>query len=156
MLVPGLSSVGYKIVLVLHIVFVVVAFGGLFATPMLARAGRTAGSGAAIAGGMVEYLKRIAIPCLLLAGIFGIGLVSMSKPDVPGATAMWKFDQGWVMAAVVLWLVQVGIFLALLLPAERKLAAGDETAAKRVPMFTGILHLLLLVLLYLMVFKPGI
>ncbi len=35
------------------------------------------------------------------------------------------------------------------------MAGGDAEAAKRLPMFTGIVHLLLLVLVYLMVFKPG-
>ena len=154
MLEPDPSSVGYKIVLLLHIVFVVAAFGGLFATPMLVRAGRAAGSGKAVASGTVAYIQRIAVPSLLLAGIFGIGLVSMSKPE-GSDRARWTFSQGWVSGALVLWIVQVIIYLALLLPAERKLAEGDEAAAKRVPMFTGILHLLLLVLIYLMVFKPG-
>jgi hypothetical protein len=43
----------------------------------------------------------------------------------------------------------------MLLPAERAVAGGDETAAKKVDTGSIILTGLLLVMLYLMVFKPG-
>lgn len=155
MLLPDLSSVGYKIVLLLHILFVVMAFGGLFAVPMLVRSTRAAGAGTAVAEGMVAYLKRIAIPSLLAAGILGIGLVGLSKPD-GSDQAVWSFSQGWVSASLAIWLVLVAVYLVGLLPAERKVAAGDEAAGKRVPMFSGIMHLGLVVMLYLMLFKPGL
>ena len=49
----------------------------------------------------------------------------------------------------------MALFIFAILPAQRKAAAGDAEAARRVPMFTGMIHLLLLVLLYLMIWKPG-
>jgi hypothetical protein len=41
------------------------------------------------------------------------------------------------------------------LPAERKVAAGDDSADARIDKGGMILSVLLLVMLYLMVFKPG-
>ena len=81
MILASTTSTGYKIVLVLHIVFVVAAFGGLFAAPILAR---VEGASQSAAAGMVGYLKRIAIPSAILAGILGIGMISMSKDTVGG------------------------------------------------------------------------
>jgi hypothetical protein len=42
-----------------------------------------------------------------------------------------------------------------LLPAERAVAEGDESASSKVDTAGIILTLMLLVMLYLMVFKPG-
>ena len=58
--------------------------------------------------------------------------------------------------ALALWLIMIGILFGLLLPAERALEAGDATAEKRVSMFGGILHLLLLLMLIVMIWKPGL
>jgi len=153
MILASTTSTGYKIVLLLHIVFVVAAFGGLFAAPILAR---VEGASQSAAAGMVGYLKRIAIPSAILAGILGIGMISMSKDTVRGVTIeTFTFKQSWVSIAMLLWLAEIAIYLFGLLPAERKVAGGDAEAAKRLPMFTGMIHLLLVVLIYLMVFKPG-
>jgi hypothetical protein len=48
-----------------------------------------------------------------------------------------------------------GVVHGMLLPAERSVAAGDETAAKKVDTGGLILAVLLVGMLYLMVFKPG-
>ncbi len=149
MILASTSSTGYKIVLLLHIVAVVAAFGGLFAAPVLAR---VEGAAQSTAKGMVGYLQRIAIPAAILAGILGMGLIGMSKD---GPVEVYKFSQTWVSIALLLWLVEIAVYFFALLPAEKKVAAGDAEAAKRLPMFTGIVHLLLVVLVYLMVFKPG-
>ena len=49
----------------------------------------------------------------------------------------------------------IGLQHALLFPAEKAVAAGDETAAKRVETMSSVFSGLLIALLYLMVFKPG-
>ncbi len=49
----------------------------------------------------------------------------------------------------------MALFIFGILPAQRKAAEGDAEAARRVPMFTGMIHLALLVLLYLMIWRPG-
>ncbi|HEX7444306.1 MAG TPA: hypothetical protein VF320_10480 [Acidimicrobiales bacterium] len=149
MILATFDSTPYRILLILHILFVVVAFGGLFAAPMLARA---QGASTAVASGMVGYLQRIAVPAIILAGLMGFGLIGMSKV---GDKAKFEFSQSWVGIAMLLWLLEIGLLLGLLIPTERKVAAGDAEAAKRLPMFTGLSHLILLVAVGLMVFKPG-
>jgi uncharacterized membrane protein len=144
MLFAAFDDTPYRVVLLLHILAVVVAFGPLFFMPLVARAA-DAGSAAEAAW---KYLTRIGTPALVLAGFFGMAMIGMSDKT-------WKFSQGWVSAALLIWLIDVALFLFVLLPAERKTAAGDADAERLVPMFTGIIHLSLLVVLYLMIWKPG-
>ena len=84
----------------------------------------------------------------MLAGFFGLAMVGMSDK-------VYKFSQAWVSFALLLWIVQVALFIFGILPAQRKAAAGDAEAARRLPMFTGMIHLVLLILLYLMIWRPG-
>ncbi len=79
-------------------------------------------------------------------------MVGMSKT---GGREVFSFKQSWVSLAMLLWIILVALFLFAILPAQRKAAAGDAEAARRVPMFTGMVHLLLLILLYLMIWQPG-
>ena len=66
-----------------------------------------------------------------------------------------KFSEPWVSVAMLLWFIMLGIIFGLMLPAEKKAATGDEGAEKIISMAGGIMHLLLVVMLYLMIFKPG-
>jgi uncharacterized membrane protein len=145
MILATTDSTGYKVLLLIHIILVVVAFGALFAAPVL---GRVEGASRTAAAGMVTYIQRFAIPAVILAGIFGFGLIGMSDKT-------YKFSEAWVGPAILLWLLEIALFFVGILPTQKKLAAGDDSAAKLLPMFTGISHLLLVVLVYLMVFKPG-
>lgn len=149
MVLAAYDSNGYKIVLILHIVAVIVGFGGLFLAPMLRRSD---GSASSTSGIMVAYVQRIAIPAVAVAGVLGFALIGMSKI---GDTALWEFKQRWIGIAILLWVVELAVLWFGVAGTEKKVAAGDADAARRLPMFTGISHLLLLVLVYLMVFKPG-
>jgi uncharacterized membrane protein len=150
MVLATTDAVGYKIVLILHIVLVIVAFGGLFAAPML---GRAEGAARPVADAMAKYLQRIAVPALAVAGILGFAMIGMSKD---GDIEVYKFSQRWVGIAILLWIVELAVLWFGVAATEKKIAAGDDGAVARLPMFTGISHLLLLVLVYLMVFKPGV
>jgi hypothetical protein len=143
MLFAAYGDTGFKVVLLLHILAVVVAFGPLFFIPLLARTthGDTGQS-------TLLYLQRFATPAVVLAGFFGMAMVGMSDP-------VYKFSQAWVSIAFAIWIIQVALFVFGMLPSQRKAAAGDAVAAKRLPMFTGIIHLTFLVMLYLMIWRPG-
>lgn len=149
-LVP-VDSFGYKLMLLLHILAVIVAFAPAFVWPFasvkLKKEGKPVGPaiGALAAGNTA----KIHGPALVLVGLFGFGLVGMSDK-------VFAFDQSWVMAAIVVWFLMLGIIFGLMLPAEKKSAAGDESADKLVSMAGGIMHLLLLVMLFLMIWKPGL
>ncbi len=89
---------------------------------------------------------------MVLAGFFGLAMVGMSKTS---GVEIFSFKQAWVSIALAIWIVQVALFIFAILPTQRKAAAGDAEAAKRMPMVTGIIHLSLLVMLYLMIWRPG-
>jgi hypothetical protein len=101
--------------------------------------------------------------------VFGLALVGMSDK-------VWKFSQTWVWLAVVLYLVGIGLSHGILLPAVRRMGvlmremvAGGPPAApgpppqavemealgKRIAATGGTLNVLLVVILVLMVFRPG-
>ncbi|MCU1370257.1 MAG: hypothetical protein JWO77_1451 [Ilumatobacteraceae bacterium] len=151
MLFAAYRGTGYNVVLLLHILAVIVAFAPAFVWPFasvkLKKEGKQVGPaiGALAAGNTA----KIHGPALVLVGLLGFGLVGMSDKYI-------KFDQSWVMAAMVVWFLMLGIIFGLMLPAEKKSANGDESADKLVSMAGGIMHLLLVVMLYLMIFKPGL
>jgi uncharacterized membrane protein len=91
---------------------------------------------------------RVHGPALLAAGIFGFALIGLSSKQ-------WKFSQTWVSIAMVLWFVMLGVVYGMLAPAERKAGKGNEAAEQRVAMFNGMLHILLLLMLIDMIWKPG-
>ena len=150
MLFAAYRDTGYNVVLFIHILAVIVAFSPAFVWPFvsvkLKKQGKPVGPaiGELAAGNTV----KVHGPALAIAGIFGFGLVGMSKK-------LYTFSDPWISAAMLLWFIMLGVIFGLMLPAEKKAAAGDESADKLVSMAGGIMHLLLVVVLYLMIFKPG-
>ena len=142
MLFAATTDTGYRVMLLLHILAVIVAFGPLFFMPMLARSSQGGGHST------LTYLQRFSTPAVVLAGFFGMAMLGMSDK-------IYKFDQTWVSIALAVWVIQVALFVFGMLPAQRKADAGDAVAVQRLPMFTGLIHLTLLVMLYLMIWKPG-
>ena len=68
---------------------------------------------------------------------------------------VFGFGDAWVSLAFLVWLAIIGVVLGLLLPAEKRMAAGDLTQEKKVAMGGQLATVLLLVMLYLMIWKPG-
>jgi uncharacterized membrane protein len=145
----GFSTL-FGIFLLLHLLAVIVAFAPAFVSPFLSARSKKEGHPLepAIAGKLAQNTQQVHGPALVLAGIFGFAMIGTSKQA-------FKFSQAWVSGAMAIWIVMIGIVFGLIGPAERKLAAGDTDAEKKLSMFGGIMHLLLLVVLILMVFKPG-
>jgi hypothetical protein len=144
MLLAAVDDTPYRIVLLLHILSVIVAFGPLFLVPLVTRGA----DGPSASEAAWKYLTRFGTPALVLAGFFGMALLGMSDK-------VYKFSQSWVGVALLIWIIDVGLFVFGLLPAQRKLSSGDAEGGRLAPMFTGIIHLSLLVMLYLMIWKPG-
>jgi uncharacterized membrane protein len=149
-----LAEVGsglYELLLFLHILAVVVAFSPAvvhaLTGPKIMKDDETAGrafSKAAAANSRIVYL-----PALLAVGILGFALVGVSDPA-------FKFTQAWVYSSALLWLAIGGIVSAVIIPGEKQVAAGDRAAESRVAAGGGIATLLFLIVLFLMVVKPGI
>lgn len=141
---------GYNVMLFLHILTVLVAFAPAFVHPLLANQTKALdGSNRGKVLGMLSANgRRIYAPALILAGLFGFAMQGMSDGII-------EFGQTWFWLAIVLWIAMNGVLHGLLLPGERAVAAGDESAASKVDLGGMIMTVLLLVTLYLMVFKPG-
>ncbi|MBA3802407.1 MAG: hypothetical protein H0X22_05835, partial [Acidimicrobiia bacterium] len=76
--------------------------------------------------------------------VFGMGLVGLSDE-------VWKMSQTWIVLALITWVVTVLVNWFLVRPA---LAGEGPDVKQKLAMGTGITHLMLVVTLWLMVFKP--
>ena len=143
----ALNSTGYKIVLLIHVLAVIVGFAPLWLTPVMVRL--TAAGDKAAADGLEVSILRFSLPGIGLAGILGFGLAGMSEK-------YYKMSQTWLSIAAVLWVVLLALLFFVARPAIKAFRDGDAAARGRIMMATGISHLILVVMLYLMIFKPGL
>lgn len=143
----ALNSTGYKIVLLIHVLAVIVGFAPLWLTPVMIRL--TAAGDKAAADGLEVSILRFSLPGIGLAGILGFGLAGMSEK-------VFKVSQAWLSISAVLWIVLLAVLFFVARPAIRAFRDGDVAARGRIMMATGIGHLILVVTLYLMIFKPGL
>lgn len=141
----AVDSTGYKIVLVLHLVTAVVAFAPAF---MAFAVARTAATDKTAAEPLVAGVQRLAIPAMVLTGILGFGLAGMSDK-------LYKVSQTWLSVAAVCWVALVVVALLMVRPAAKALATGVDGARQKLMAGVGITHLLFLVTIVMMVFKPG-
>ena len=130
-------SNGYELLGLLHILSVIAAFGPLFIYPSLVRAG----AGAEVA----KWHLRLSLPALVLAWVLGMGLVGLSDD-------LFEMSDGWIIASLLVWVVLVLVSWFLIRPS---LSDSSERARSMLSAGIGITHLGLVVMLWLMVFKPG-
>ena len=130
-------STGYELLGLLHILSVIAAFGPLFIYPSMLRAG----AGAEVA----KWHLRLSLPALVLVWVFGMGMVGMSDE-------VFEMSDGWIVASLLLWVGLVAVSWFLIRPS---LTDTSERARSMLSAGLGITHLGLVVLLWLMVFKPG-
>jgi uncharacterized membrane protein len=141
----------YKLLFLGHMASFLVAFAPAVIHPILGAQTKADGDATALArltGHMAGNGRRIHFPALIALGAFGLGMVFASDDVV-------AFDQAWVSLAFLVWLAICGIVSGVLLPAERRVAAGDESAQAIVERGGQIVTLLLVVMLYLMIWRPG-
>ena len=138
-MIAAYRGTGYEVVLFLHVLTAFVAFAPAFVHPLLGNQVKSLESGAkrSVLGMIAGNGRRIYAPALILTGLFGFALQGMSDGVI-------EFGQTWFWLAIVVWLAMNGVLHAVLLPAERVTAGG------------AVLTVLLLVMLYLMVFQPGL
>ena len=127
----------YKLFLLLHIASIIVAFAPVIVGAVaLAPGGRRASVPALSDTGRLVYSGG-----LIAAGLFGILLI-LASDDV------WKFDQTWISLAFVVWIAMNGVFHAMIFPRR---GGGD-----RAQLGMAIMDVLLIIMLYLMIWKPGL
>ena len=129
----------YKLFLLLHIASIIVAFAPVIVGAVaLAPGGRRASVPQLSDTGRLVYSVG-----LIAAGLFGILLIFASE-DV------WAFDQTWISLAFVVWIAMNGVFHAMIFPSRRR------GGADRAQLGLAIMDVLLIVMLYLMIWKPGL
>jgi hypothetical protein len=164
-------TVGYRILVMLHILCVIggfgaVAYNGLYVS--LARRGAPGGQGSGAVLQVNALVSGLAELIIYAALLFGIAAVAASHSAV-------KFSQAWVSAAFAIYLVDIGILHGWIRRNQRSytaVAAKVEAAApaqgsrpeemaqldrleKRVALGWGVFNVLVVVAVYFMVFKPG-
>lgn len=130
-------SNGYQIMGLLHIVAVIVAFGPLFLYPALQRNGETQA--------IAKLHMMLSLPALVLVWVFGMGMVGMSDKVI-------KMSQTWIVVSLALWVVAMVVSWFMIRPA---LTDTSDAARGRMASGVGITHLVLIVALIMMIFKPG-
>jgi uncharacterized membrane protein len=151
-LIAAIGDTGYDLLLVLHILAVVVTFAPAAINPLLERHFERNGGEPVLAnwaGFTSFYTSRIALPGLVVVLLTGVFLILASDE-------IWEFSQTWISLAFLVWIAIGGVVSAMILKGEKQLAAGDMSGRQLVARGGAIATVLLVVMLYLMVFKPGL
>ena len=141
----------YNVLLFIHLVAVVVTFAPAAINPLLEKHFEKHGGDTVLAtwaGFTAFYTSRISLSGLVVLLLTGVAMVL----EFEG----WEFSQMWISLAFLVWIALGGVVSAMILKGEKKLAAGDMSARALVAKGGAIGTLLLLAMLYLMVFKPGL
>ena len=164
----------YDFVLVLHILAVVIGFGAVFLNGIYGSEARS-NQGPVGLGISRAVFKVAGVAQWFIYAVFVLGIILIIiSDDVIG------FDELWVTLSMTLYIVGMGLSHGLLRPAVKKMlviqeelvsrggpppgagAAGPppevaelEGLGKRVGMTSMVLNLLVVVITFLMVFKPG-
>lgn len=162
----GRSAALYNVVLLLHILTVVVAFGSFMANAAYVRLARERGGaeGVAIAEASAAVTKKVAQGTFYAVPVFGILLVVVSDGSI-------GFEEPWISLSFVLYLAAAVLLAAVVIPAQRRsnqLAAESvaerspeagqgemERLDKKLAASSGVFNLLFLAILALMIFQPG-
>jgi uncharacterized membrane protein len=157
----GVDGDLYKLVLVLHILAAIIGFGGMFIAGFYGNEARShpGREGLAIAQTTLKVTGRIPTVAVCAVPILGILLILLSDDT-------WKFSEAWVSLSFLLYIALMGVATGLQVPTIRKmvaLRAGAEGAqslemqamGKKVATASAIVNVLWVIILFLMVFKPG-
>ncbi len=160
MIIAAVGDGAYNIVLFLHVLTAVVGVGGLvmgWAYDTVAR--RHGGqSGAAILDAELRSGSSVPIKALYLLPFLGIALIVLSDDT-------FSMGDVWVSASFVVYVAIVGVYHGMIRPSRKMVrdmmttggSAGEtEAVLRRATTGTWILNGLLVVALYLMIWKPGL
>ena len=151
-MVLAAGNTAYNIVELLHVLTVLVALAPVFVHPLLRKQMRTAdGAGQQqLVVAMASNARRLYGPALIVAGLLGIAMVEMSEDAI-------SMTEGWVIAAIVVWVVMNGVLHGMIRPALK--AQGTEGPSpgtdKRLEAGSALLSIGFTVQLILMIWQPG-
>jgi uncharacterized membrane protein len=144
-----------KLLLAAHLILAVFTVGPLVHAATTAARGIRTGDGAATAS--ASRLLRIYSYVSVLVVIAGMGLMNQKRRG----QQLGEFGDTWIWLSLVLWLVAIGLVLGVIVPTlDRATAQIAEQASVvsltgRVAASGGVVALLFLVIIVLMVYRPG-
>jgi hypothetical protein len=149
------NSGPYKFVLLLHILSVVVGIGAVMLNGVYAVKAKAAGMPATKSIMQANFdVSNVAEKVIYTIPIWGIALVAMSD-------SVFEFGQTWVWLSLLLYIAAIGISHAVMIPSSRAMLAGpsgpEQAAELEKKLATGgmTLNLIVVVILALMIWKPG-
>jgi hypothetical protein len=166
----GTDSFLYRLFLLLHILAAIVGFGAVMLNGVYASRARKRPPAEGLAVMEVNTFVSLNVgeKFILAVPILGFGLVGLSDKVI-------KFSQTWVWLSLVIYLGALALSYGVLQPKVKRLlalqrelvAAGppqgpppqaaEMTAiGKQIGPISGVLHLALVVILVLMIWKPGL
>lgn len=144
MILAAIGDTSYNIILFLHVLSAMVAFAPVFMHPALSGLDPSKGVWGALTGSGA----KVYAPALILTGVLGFGVAGLSDE-------VYSMSDGWLIAALLVWIAQNGVLHALVIPGESAWKKGDSSAAQKVSLGSGLIAALLVLQLVLMIFKPG-
>jgi uncharacterized membrane protein len=145
------ADTGYNILLLLHIVAVIAAFAPTAVNPLLERHLARNGGDVALqswADFAHDYTKKIVMGSLVVALVTGILMIVVSDEVI-------EFSDTWISLSFLVWFAIAGVVSGMVGKGQRLVAAGDAKGRDVLAKAGPIVVVLLLVMLYLMIFKPG-
>jgi len=124
-----------RVLYFVHILAAVVAFGPTFFYHRLRRAGELAT--------VASLHMRLVMPALVVLWVAGMGIAGINKFSLASTY--------WITITILLWVVALVVSWFLIRPA---MTDASEAATKKLAVGVGITHVVLVVSLWLMIFKP--
>jgi uncharacterized membrane protein len=160
MLIPAILF--YDVVVFVHVLAVVLAFGAVFTYPLLEAYVRRTSPGDLVVlhRAQVFLTRRLVTPSMVVVLAAGLYL----------ALDRWSLGDPWISSTFTILIVLFGLVGAVLTPTERRcaeLAEADrsssggrpseayEAQARRLTAVGGLASLLIVVAIFLMTVKPG-
>jgi len=165
----------YKFVLVLHLLSAIVGFGAVFLNAIYGQQARARKGREGLAISEANFLvSGVGTYFIYAVFVFGVLLVLLSSKQ-------WKFEQFWIWASMALYIIGIGLSHGVLRPNVRRMQAlmGElaeggpppggaatggpppqvvelEERGRRVGVTGATLNVVLVLILFLMVWKPGV
>jgi uncharacterized membrane protein len=150
MLLAAIRDTPYNIVLFLHILTVIIGLAPAVVFPIVGVMMKDGDPAARLAmyAKFASSGQRIFANSLIVAGLLGFALVGMSDSGI-------EMSETWISLSILIWIALIGVLHGLIIPTQRAVSEGDSAAEAKLTKIGPIFHLLALVMLYLMVFRPG-
>lgn len=169
-----ITSGTYKFVLVLHLLSAIVGFGAVFLNAIYGQQARARKGREGLAISEANFLvSEVGTYFIYAVFVFGVLLVLLSSEA-------WKFEQFWIWGSMGLYIIGLGLSHGVLRPNVRRMqglmrelsnggpppgaASGGpppqvaelEERGRRVGVTGATLNVILVLILFLMVWKPGV